>query len=187
MSDSSRTVAAKRGAGASPRRLALTVVADQDVEDRRHASGIVHRDIKPENIFATQLDSQSDFIKVLDFGIAKVTDPACDITLTRDGWLAGTPAYMAPETCTGQAADARSDVYGALMVAHVQETPVAPSVRLGKPVPAQLESIILRCLSKQPTDRYPDAAALDRALADCGVPAWVPAASGEWRRAMASE
>src|SRR5262249_40243980 len=76
-----------------------------------HARGIVHRDIKPENIFATQQDSKSDFIKVLDFGIAKVTDPVDDITLTRDGWLAGTPAYMAPEACTGHAADARSDIY----------------------------------------------------------------------------
>src|SRR5262249_27113223 len=78
-----------------------------------------------------------------------------------------------------------SDNSGALMVAHVQETPVAPSVRLGKPVPAALEHIILRCLAKQPKDRFPDASALDRALADCGVAPWVPAATGEWRRAIA--
>jgi serine/threonine-protein kinase len=173
-----------------------------------HERGIVHRDIKPENLFATQQKSVSDFLKVLDFGIAKVVDPVDDVTLTRDGWLAGTPAYMAPEACTGQAADARSDVYslgavlyflisgsppftadnaGALMVAHVQEAPVAPSVRMGKPVPAELERIILRCLSKKPTDRYPDATALDRDLANCDIAPWVPATTDEWRRAIARE
>ena len=173
-----------------------------------HGRGIVHRDIKPENLYATQRDSLSDYLKVLDFGIAKVTDPADDVTLTRDGWLAGTPAYMAPEAVTGQAADARSDVYslgavlyflitasppftadnaGALMVAHVQEAPVAPSVRLGKSIPPELERIILRCLAKQPTDRYPDAGALDRELAQSGAGDWVPATSGEWRRSIQKE
>src|SRR5262249_47318354 len=78
-----------------------------------HGRGIVHRDIKPANLFLTDLGGEKDFVKVLDFGIAKLIGDAGagDATLTRTGWVAGTPAFMSPEVASGRPADARADVY----------------------------------------------------------------------------
>ena len=75
-----------------------------------HERGIVHRDVKPENLFITSLGGEHDFVKVLDFGIAKVQ--SADGEMTDTGCVLGTPAYISPEVATGQVADARSDVYG---------------------------------------------------------------------------
>ena len=65
-----------------------------------HEHGIVHRDIKPENLFLTSLGGEHDFVKVLDFGIAKVTD--VDATMTGTGWVLGTPEYLSPEAAQGK-------------------------------------------------------------------------------------
>jgi serine/threonine-protein kinase len=151
-----------------------------------HARGIVHRDVKPENLFVTRAADGTELLKVLDFGIAKVSDASLDATLTQGGWVGGTPAYMAPEVCEGGVADPRSDLYSlgavlyfmltgappfadaspsGVMVAHVRQEVVPPSRRAPHPVPPPLEAAILRCLAKRPQDRHADARELDESLA----------------------
>jgi serine/threonine-protein kinase len=81
-----------------------------------HARGLVHRDVKPCNVFLQRLPDGSERLKVLDFGLAKLTaafEDSSDPTLTRAGSIVGTPAYMSPEQASGEVADARSDVYAA--------------------------------------------------------------------------
>lgn len=159
-----------------------------------HEVGLVHRDIKPANVFVCRRWGEPDAVKVLDFGLAKNhADPPASVT-AHDVVL-GTPLYISPEALTSDASvDARSDIYSLAAVAyymltaepvfagrslvevcarHLHSDPVAPSQRLGRAVPADLEAIVLRCLAKSPADRYPNAAELERALAACG-------AANEW-------
>jgi len=155
-----------------------------------HHVGLVHRDIKPANVFVCRRWGEPDAVKVLDFGLAKNhEDPRASVT-ARDVVL-GTPLYISPEALNGASpVDARSDIYSLGAVAyymltgepvftghslvevcarHLHSTPVAPSERLGRPVPADLEAVVLRCLAKSAADRYPSAAELERALAVCAV------------------
>ncbi len=77
-----------------------------------HAEGVIHRDVKPENIFRITRDGTDDYLKVFDFGIAKVLkEPGEGKPLTLEGQVMGTPAYMSPEQCAGERVDARSDLY----------------------------------------------------------------------------
>jgi serine/threonine-protein kinase len=151
-----------------------------------HERGIVHRDIKPENLILTALGGEHDFVKVIDFGIAKVSQPGQ--TMTGTGWVLGTPAYISPEVASGTNADARSDVYAlgavlyyllcgrppfegenvaALLFAHVNRTPPPPSSVLGRPLPSDVEAVALRALEKAPEARYASGAELALALAAC--------------------
>ncbi|HEX5735183.1 MAG TPA: bifunctional serine/threonine-protein kinase/formylglycine-generating enzyme family protein [Blastocatellia bacterium] len=83
-----------------------------------HALGIVHRDLKPDNIMLTQKADQLDYVKVLDFGIAKtMADDGAD-TVTKTGFVLGTPAYMSPEQLTGENLDGRSDVYSLAIIVY---------------------------------------------------------------------
>ena len=95
-----------------------------------HEHGIVHRDLKPENIILTQKGSKGDFVKVLDFGIAKrdESSDAQDAKLTRQGMVLGTPPYMSPEQFTGQPLRATSDVYSLAIVAYEMLTGQLPFV-----------------------------------------------------------
>jgi eukaryotic-like serine/threonine-protein kinase len=151
-----------------------------------HARGIVHRDIKPENIFITQAGNEPDFVKVLDFGIAKLCDEARGATLTQTGAVFGTPAYMSPEAARGQTTTARSDVYGVggvlyymlagrppfvatstaeVLLAHLtQPAPRLDSNRHGD-VPGEFSMLITRCLHKDPLDRFSDSGELATELA----------------------
>jgi tetratricopeptide (TPR) repeat protein/tRNA A-37 threonylcarbamoyl transferase component Bud32 len=147
-----------------------------------HSKGIVHRDLKPSNILLTQDSSGGDFVKIVDFGIAKVSneDAGAEQTkLTQTGEVIGSPSYMSPEQCRGYAVDGRSDIYslGCIMYEVLSgrcpfEGDNTMSVilkHLFEPVDAlpdqgaigdQLRQLVMHCLEKEPNDRYPDAAAL---------------------------
>ena len=149
-----------------------------------HVKGIVHRDIKPANFFVSHAGEEYDFIKLLDFGVARVVEGDRP-SLTETGILFGTPAYMSPEVCAGERASTRSDIYslGAVLyymltgtqlfpdrnfaetvMSHISKTPELPSVRLGKPLPEKLEMAIMRCLHKKREDRFRSVRELDEAL-----------------------
>ncbi len=140
-----------------------------------HGQGLIHRDIKPSNIYVCERGGQYDFIKVLDFGLVKLTNQAGDSALSQLGTLVGTPLYMSPEAITTpEAIDHRSDLYslGAVgyflitsthlfteknpvqVYAHQLHTPPEPpSARVGFSLPQDLESLLLDCLSKDPALR----------------------------------
>jgi serine/threonine-protein kinase len=164
-----------------------------------HEHGIVHRDIKPENLFLTALGGEHDFVKVIDFGIAKVAHP--DGSMTGTGWVLGTPAYISPEVASGESADARSDVYAlgavlyfllcgrppfeadnvaGLLFAHVNQSAPPPSSVLRRAIPGDVEQVALRALEKVPSARYATAAELALALASCRV-------AGKWTFGDATE
>ncbi|MBI3411756.1 MAG: serine/threonine protein kinase [Planctomycetes bacterium] len=163
-----------------------------------HGIGLIHRDIKPSNVIASQRGGVHDVAKLLDFGLVvhqiPVGETSSDQKLTVQGTVVGSPPYIAPEQARGKGEiDARTDIYslGAvgyflltgqapfvrdtameLLVAHIHEQP-SPLRDVRPEVPHDLETVILRCLSKDPTERFQDADALDRALADCD-------AAGHW-------
>ncbi|HKP61907.1 MAG TPA: protein kinase [Polyangiales bacterium] len=167
-----------------------------------HDVGLVHRDIKPANIFLCKRWGDSDFVKVLDFGLAK-DNAAPATTVTADEVVLGTPLYISPEALTGpHQTDARSDIYSLGAVAyymlagkpvfdgrsavevcahHVYTAPTPPSERLGKKLPADLEAIVLRCLAKSPADRYQNASDVRNALLACAdADQWSSAAAQAW-------
>lgn len=170
-----------------------------------HDRGVIHRDIKPSNVFLTRLGRSEDFAKVLDFGLVKsLADADDNVTVTRDGAIAGTPAYMAPETALEGIVDTRSDIYAvgclvfflltgellfdastptAMAVAHASKAPDAPSTRTELDVPGPLDDVILCCLSKDPDERPATAYELaDRLARSVGV-AWTASdATGWWAR-----
>ncbi len=140
--------------------------------DEAHGRGIVHRDLKPDNVVLTSPGGQSDFVKVLDFGIAKRTGGR-DPRLTPLGVVLGSPPYMSPEQFTLQDVDPRSDIYSLAVVAYEMLTGTLPfraadplewaTLHLtGEPhpmessglyVPPPMRTAILHALSKQPSDR----------------------------------
>ncbi len=138
-----------------------------------HQNGIVHRDLKPENL----LMSADGALKLTDFGIAHIAGA----TITHTGAHLGTIPYMAPEQILGTRVDARTDIYavGVMLYElltgqlpfigkdtsfqHVR-TPPRPPIELTAEMPAALNAIILKCLAKQPEERYQDAKTLAAAL-----------------------
>jgi eukaryotic-like serine/threonine-protein kinase len=154
-----------------------------------HGVGLVHRDVKPANMIICERGGDGDVAKVLDFGLVKGIDAKDAAPTSGSAGLTGTPLYMSPESITApDGVDARSDLYAVGAVAyflltsgppfraatvaevcahHVHSVPERPSARLGRPVPADLEAVVLRCLAKSPTDRFADAATLGRALRGC--------------------
>ena len=126
-----------------------------------HVHGIVHRDVKPHNILVTQAGGERDFVKVVDFGIARRLDQ--DGGLTREGWIGGTPSYISPEAAQGRPADTRSDVYGLGAVLHFLVTGEPPAAR--RAIDPPLGAIVARCLEADPAARYRDAGELADALA----------------------
>ncbi len=145
-----------------------------------HEKGIVHRDVKPENVFLVNREGKQDFVKIVDFGIAKVQsvkkDPTLSPRLTRQGTVFGTPEYMPPEQAAGQSTDHRVDIYALgivmweMLVGHVPlkgETVVKTlSMQMVAPIPRPnevapelalgpgIEQVIMRAVAKRREDRY---------------------------------
>jgi serine/threonine-protein kinase len=152
-----------------------------------HAQNIIHRDLKPENIMVEDRRDQKDFVKVLDFGIAKIQDPKSEDgrALTQQGMVCGTPEYMSPEQARGEDLDPRSDVYalGVLMyqmvtgdlpfkaptaigivTKQITEPPLPPrQARPDLPISPEVEAIILKCLEKAADRRFQKAEELGNA------------------------
>ncbi len=166
-----------------------------------HAAGLVHRDVKPANIFVCRYGSDFDFVKVLDFGLVKKQKIAEDQTLTQQGHLIGTPAFLAPETLRGSELDGRADLYSLACVAywlltgsfvfeadnplemvakHLREEPVPPSTRSETEIPADLEAVVMSCLHKEPGDRPGSAEELADRLSRCDVAAWSQQEAKSW-------
>jgi serine/threonine-protein kinase len=138
-----------------------------------HRNGVVHRDVKPGNVIVTS----TGLVKVADFGIARAITDSADEDLTQVGTVMGTAAYFSPEQARGEGVDPRSDIYSlgcvlyelvvgrppfagdspvAIAYKHVHESPVPPRHH-NTELPQALEAIILKCLAKNPVNRYPSA------------------------------
>ena len=155
-----------------------------------HEKQIVHRDIKPENIFLTTRDGQRDFVKIVDFGIAKMSDIETegqpDRKLTKTGMIFGTPEYMSPEQAAGKELDHRVDVYalgiilyeclagtvpfvgdtfmGVLTQHLFSDPPAVREANTSQHVSPELELVIHKALAKEPDDRYQDTGELAEAI-----------------------
>jgi serine/threonine-protein kinase len=148
-----------------------------------HRAGIVHRDLKPDNVFLIERGGEPDFVKILDFGIAKFGQSQA--RLTHAGAIFGTPAYMSPEQALGKETDGRTDVYAlgvmlyemacgrvpfqgenplSVLALHATETPPPLSSFVADPS-SELEAVIQKCLQKEPRERYQDMAELAQDLA----------------------
>ena len=159
-----------------------------------HLKGVVHRDVKPSNVMIIQSEAGVDMAKILDFGIAKRHVEENKDNLTPTGNVLGSPAYIAPEQCAGAEADARADIYSLGCVMYEALTGRPPFVHdsaikvllmqlseLPQPLnvyvpdvefPLELETIVMRCLEKDPNARYQNAAEL-------GADLWTFAATGQ--------
>jgi serine/threonine-protein kinase len=142
-----------------------------------HKAGVIHRDLKPENIMVEQRRGEPDFVKVLDFGIAKIMDGSGEEgpALTRAGFVCGTPEYMSPEQARGAQLDPRSDLYAVGVILyqltsgmlpfdsdsavgfatkHLTEIPVTPTKRRPEArITPAMERLIMKALSKDPGER----------------------------------
>ena len=173
-----------------------------------HDTGLVHRDVKPANLYVCRKGRRSDFVKLLDFGLVKPawSQEAMGDSLTGEGLITGTPAYLAPEVALGSPhVDGRADLYAVGCVAywlltgekvfeadspmqmimhHIETTPVPPSRRTGRSLPPDVEAIVLRCLEKAPEKRPADAEELARQLSACRLDhSWTQERAREWWRA----
>jgi len=159
-----------------------------DALQEAHDLGLLHRDLKPANLFAAVRGGHYDVAKLLDFGLAKPLSDLDTAQLTADGSITGSPLYMSPEQATGdKEPDPRSDIYSLggvlyyllcghppfenekpikVLISHAHD-PVPPLSQYREDVPLDLEAIVMRCLSKNPDDRYQSAAELASALEDC--------------------
>jgi serine/threonine-protein kinase len=170
-----------------------------------HGIGLLHRDIKPSNIIACERGGVPDVAKLLDFGLVQGVGLQMEANrLTVQGTVLGSPPYMAPEQGAGRTdLDARVDVYSLggvgyylltgqqpfvretameMLLAHAYEE-VVPPADLRPGIPADLQEVILRCLSKKPEGRYAGAAEMERALAAClAADLWSEERAAAWWR-----
>jgi serine/threonine-protein kinase len=170
-----------------------------------HRIGLIHRDVKPANVILCERGGTPDVVKVLDFGLVKEMGAPSDpkLSATSSHQIIGTPLYLSPEAIGApETMDGRSDLYavgavGYLLLTgtppftgqsvievcshHMLTPPTPPSERLGRPIPADLEAVILRCLAKSPSERPSDAAALEALLVACeSARTWTKERAAAW-------
>jgi serine/threonine-protein kinase len=175
--------------------------------EEAHGRGIVHRDLKPDNIVLTERAGQKDFVKVLDFGIAKRSGEADqnEQKLTQQGMVLGTPPYMSPEQFTGKPIDARSDIYSLAIMAYEMLTGELPfrantawewatqhmtqpprdidATAVSARVPQRMKDAVKKGLAKNPEERFPTVRAFFDAFS-AGAPAVATAAAPPGQPAM---
>jgi serine/threonine-protein kinase len=185
-----------RKQGPLPMERAIPILVQVcDALQEAHEMGIVHRDLKPENIFLCQQAGLVDFPKVLDFGLAKVTERQMkpgSMILTQEGMVFGTPEFMSPEQAQGRTLDARSDIYSLAIILyealtgklpfsartameyiqkHVTEPIIPLNQRVqGRTFAPELEKILEKATAKNPDDRFQTAAELGAALRELCPP-----------------
>lgn len=168
-----------------------------------HGVGLIHRDIKPANIILCRRGGYSDVVKVVDFGLVKDVEAEPGTSLTQVDAIAGTPQYLSPEAITTpKKIDARADIYAVGAVAyflltgtvvfeggtvfevcshHLHTAPEPLTKRLGRPVPPELERLVLNCLEKDPSRRPQSAGSLREALDACqGLGHWDSTMADAW-------
>jgi serine/threonine-protein kinase len=124
-----------------------------------HEQGVIHRDLKPDNIFLSNIDGKQDFVKILDYGLAKPLDPR-EPALTDMGKVVGTPEYMSPEQCRGPTpeerkygishVDARADIYSLGIVLYQCLSGRVPFSLEGEPTPQNFLRLMSRQISEEP-------------------------------------
>jgi serine/threonine-protein kinase len=184
----------RRGGPMPPERAIPILVQVCGALQEAHEMGIVHRDLKPENIFLCNQSGLVDFPKVLDFGLAKVTEQQMQpgsMILTQEGMVFGTPEFMSPEQAQGRTLDARSDIYSLAVILYevltgklpfeaktpmeyIQKHVTAPIIPLNERVeglhfPEGLARVLARALEKKPEARYQSAAEFAEALRPHGI------------------
>jgi eukaryotic-like serine/threonine-protein kinase len=179
-----------------------------------HGVGLIHRDVKPANILLCRHPRRPDHVKVVDFGLVKKTEASqnSDANLSVANAIMGTPLYLAPEAITSpESVDARSDLYALGAVGYflltgkplfsgagvldvltrtLSDKIEPPSQKLGAPVPAKLEAIIMKCLARDPKLRPTDAATFRDELLACNgddVGLWTMNDAKEWWKARAED
>jgi CheY-like chemotaxis protein len=165
-----------------------------------HDANVVHRDLKPDNVFLTSTTDAADIVKLLDFGVAKLTGTPWDERLTQTGMVMGTPAYMAPEQARGESADARSDLYavGCLIfealtgrppfvannynavMFQINQSAPTPLLELRPELDPRFAAVVSKALSKDVGSRFQNAREFSEAL----LP-WAPPAPASGKRAAA--
>jgi serine/threonine-protein kinase len=173
-----------------------------DALTESHRLDLLHRDLKPANIFAAVRGGHYDVVKLLDFGLAKPMHNLDEAGLTQEGSITGSPLFMSPEQATGdREPDVRSDIYslGAVMyflltgrppfeydrplkviIAHSHEAP-QPLSELAPDVPRDVHDIVMRCLEKNPDDRFQDADHLAIALeSSSSARGWSRSRAAQW-------
>jgi serine/threonine-protein kinase len=185
-----------------PSRVGAILLQICESLEEAHQRGLIHRDLKPSNVMICKLALTHDFVKVLDFGLAKCA--ACEEAsqLTEAGATTGTPGYIAPEVALGEPAiDGRADIYALGCVAyflltgtlvfpdanpmsmalkHVQAPPDPLSSRTEVPIPADLERIVMRCLEKPPASRPASAREVAQLVRRCSLPPWTEDDAAAW-------
>jgi eukaryotic-like serine/threonine-protein kinase len=187
-----------------PERLVYLLAQACHSLNEAHNRGLIHRDIKPANIFMCRYGDDLDFVKVLDFGLVKqrLTEGEVGPGVTREGMIAGTPTFMAPEMALGNPVDGRADIYAlgcvaywlltgegvfkeastmGVLTAHIRETPIPVSARSPLEVPTDLERVIMACLAKKPDERPQTAEELGNLLTAVPLSSvWTRQRAAEW-------
>ncbi|MBI3072858.1 MAG: serine/threonine protein kinase [Deltaproteobacteria bacterium] len=169
-----------RKEGRLPVRDAISITSQiLEALEHAHANGIVHRDLKPSNVMLISLGSRRNFVKLLDFGVAKMFDEfAPDAMMTGTGFLVGTPAYMSPEQAVGDTVDGRSDLYSAglilyemltgsrafdadttksILLKRVREEPAPIDAKIRQQTPEAVLATLKRALARDPDKRFQSA------------------------------